>query len=196
MAEHTQTRAVNQAESTKLLGYLVEFEDTHALFHACEKLRDSGYKHWDAYTPYPVHGLNDAMGLKPSRLPYLVLGGGLTGMALALAMQWWMNAIDYPYLISGKPIFSLPANVPVIFELTVLLAAFGAFFGMLVLNRLPRFHHPVFTSARIERATDDRFFISLEATDPLFSAAETRQLAESLGGTHIEPLEEAEDEAA
>jgi len=193
---YEQQPATTTQHEVKLLGYLIEFEDTHTLYHACEKMRDAGYQHWDAHTPFPVHGLNDAMGLKPSRLPYIVLGGGLTGLGLALLMQWWMNAHDYPYLISGKPIFSLPANIPIIFELTVLLAAFGAFFGMLAINRLPRFHHPVFHSARVARATDDGFFISIEASDPLFDPAGTRRLAESLGGSHVEPLEEVDDAAA
>lgn len=195
MYEQAQPKTVESPEP-KLLGFLVEFSDTHSLYHACEKMRDSGYKHWDAHTPYPVHGLNDAMGLKPTRLPYIVLGGGLTGLCLALLMQWWMNAVDYPYLISGKPYFSLPANIPVVFELTVLLSAFGAFFGMLALNRLPRYHHPVFHSERMARATNDGYFISIEASDPQFDPERTRQLAESLGGANVEALEEADDEAA
>jgi len=196
MYEQQQPAAIATQPEVKLLGYLVEFENTHALFHACEKMRDAGYRHWDAHTPFPVHGLNDAMGLQPSRLPYIVLGGGLTGLGLAILMQWWMNAIDYPFLISGKPLFSLPANIPIIFELTVLLASFGAFFGMLALNRLPRFHHPVFYSEHFARATDDGFFISIEASDPLFDPEQTRRLAESLGGSFVDTLEEVGDEAA
>lgn len=176
--------------SSRLLSYLVEFDDGHQLLHACEQMRDAGFTRWDAHTPFPVHGLNDAMGLRPSKLPWLVLGGGLTGLALGLLMQWWMNAVDYPYLISGKPLFSLPANIPVIFELTILLSAFAAFFGMLLINGLPRFHHPVFSSARFHKVTDDRFFISVEAGDPRFDRVQTREFLAGLGGVGIEELVE------
>ncbi len=172
-----------------LLGYLVEFDDPHALVHACETVRDAGYTQWDAHTPFPVHGLNDAMGLKPTRLPYFVFCCGLFGLCLGIGMQWFMNVYDYPFLISGKPIWSIPANVPVMFELTVLFSAFGAFFGMWISNRLPQYHHKVFYSARINRATDDRYFISLEATDPRFDAGATKALAESLGGLAVEMIE-------
>ncbi|MBN2081772.1 DUF3341 domain-containing protein [bacterium] len=194
MSEHVA--AAEPTSAPRLLGFLVEFRDTATLFSACEKVRDSGYRNWDAHTPYPVHGLNDAMGLKPSRLPYIAFLGGVTGLGLALLMQWWMNAIDYPYLISGKPIFSLPANIPVMFELTVLLAAFGTFFGMLAVNRLPRFHHPVFTSERFARATDDTYFISLELSDPEFGAQAARELAGSLGGASVEEIWEDDDAEA
>jgi hypothetical protein len=181
--------ATASATPVQVLGYLAEFDDPHLLLHACEKVRDAGYTHWDAHTPFPVHGLNDAMGLKPSKLPYLVLGGGVTGLGLALLMQYWMNVLDYPYLISGKPLFSVPANIPVIFELTVLLSAFAAFFGMLAINGLPRYHHPVFYSARISRATDDRFFISIDARDPKFEREATGQLIAGLGALNFELLE-------
>ena len=189
MTVERQTALTGRA-SGRLLGYLIEFDDGHQLLHACEQVRDAGFTRWDAHTPFPVHGLNDAMGLRPSKLPWLVLGGGLTGLTLGLLMQWWMNAVDYPYLISGKPFFSLPANIPVIFELTILLSAFAAFFGMLLINGLPRFHHPVFNSPRFHKVTDDRFFISVEAGDPQFDRVRTRELLSSLGGIGIEELVE------
>lgn len=181
--------AVQAASEPRLLGYLVEFADAHALLHACEQVRDAGYTRWDAHTPFPVHGLNDAMGLKPTRLPYFVFLCGVAGCATGLALQWWMNAFDYKFLIAGKPIWSVPANIPVIFELTVLFSAFGAFLGMLALNGLPRFHHPVFHGELIGRVTTDRFVISLEAEDPLFDADKTREFALSLGGNTVEALE-------
>jgi len=186
--------AARHEAQARLLGYVVEFDDSHALLHACETVRDAGYTKWDAHSPFPVHGLSDAMGLQPSRLPYITLAGGLTGLALGLLLQWWMNVKDYPYLISGKPVFSLPANIPVIFELTVLFAALATFAGMLVLNGLPRYHHAAFYSSRMVRATDDRFFISVEAVDPLFGAEATLDLLKTLGGVGIEALE-ARDEA-
>jgi hypothetical protein len=117
-----------------------------------------------------------------------VLGGGLTGLGLALLMQWWMNAVDYPFQISGKPFFGLPAAIPVTFELTVLFSALTTFFGMWGLNGMPRLHHPLFTSERFLRVTQDRFFIAIESSDPKFDLRVTRQLAESLGGTAVEEV--------
>jgi hypothetical protein len=171
-------------------GLLVEFEDPHALIAASEKVRDAGYRRWDTHTPFPVHGLNDAMGLKLTKLPLLTLAGGLTGVTGAMLMQWWMNAESYPLIISGKPLFSIPANIPVAFEATILLAAIATFIGMLVLNNLPMHHHPLLTLDRFKRATSDRFYLSIEASDPRFDLEQTRALAESLGGIHVEVVEE------
>ena len=176
----------------RLLGYLIEFDDVHALIHACEKVRDAGYTRWDAHTPFPVHGLNDAMGLKPTPLPNLVFAGGLFGCLTGIALQWWMNAYSYPYLAAGKPIWSIPSNIPVIFELTVLFAALSAFLGMLVFNGLPRYHHPVFHGSGMQRVTNDHFAISIEADDPLFNPEATRAMAEQLGGIAVEALEDGD----
>jgi hypothetical protein len=174
----------------KLAGYLVEFETAGDLLTAAEKVRDAGFKDWDCFTPFPVHGLDDAMGLGPTKLPLLVLGGGISGAFLGMLMQWWMNTIDYPLIISGKPMWSIPANIPVGFEMTVLLAAFGAVFGMLALNRLPQLHHPVFQSQAFKRASNDRFFLNLEAKDPSFHETRSFEFAESLGGIQVERLED------
>ena len=129
---------------------------------------------------------------KYTKLPLLVLGGGLTGLGLALLMQWWMNAHNYPLLISGKPIFSLPANIPITFELTILFAALCTFVGMLVFNSLPQYHHPLFQSERFRRATQDRFFITIEASDPKFEEARVRSFLEQLGSVQVERIEEDE----
>jgi hypothetical protein len=118
------------------------------------------------------------------------LGGGISGAFLGMLMQWWMNTIDYPLIISGKPMWSIPANIPVGFEMTVLLAAFGAVFGMLALNRLPQLHHPVFQSQAFKRASNDRFFLNLEAKDPSFHETRSFEFAESLGGIQVERLED------
>jgi len=174
----------------RLAGYLVEFETVADLVGAAEKVRDAGFKRWDCFTPFPVHGLDDAMGLGPTKLPWVVFGGGASGAILGMLMQWWMNTVDYPLLISGKPMWSIPANIPVGFEMTVLLAAFGAFFGMLAMNQLPQLHHPVFQSHRFRRASSDRFFLNLEADDPRFDEARTLEFAESLGGIQVERLED------
>ncbi len=173
-----------------LYGLLVEFEDPNVMVSACRQVRDAGFKKWDAHTPFPIHGMDDAMGIRGTRLPLLILGGGLTGLCAALLMQWWMNAVDYPLVISGKPLFGLPANIPVTFELTILLSALATFFGMWGLNGMPRLYHPVFKSRRFRRATSDRFFIVIETADTLFDRHETRAFLESLGGTAVEELEE------
>ena len=140
------------------------------LLAASRRIRDAGYKKIDAFTPFPVHGIDEALGIKPTVLPWIALAGGLTGTFTALAMQIYMNSIDYRYIISGKPFLSLPAFIPVAFELTILFASFGAFFGMLALNGLPRFSNPLFTDPRFDRATDDRFFLYIDAKDERFDA--------------------------
>jgi len=169
-------------------GYLVSFASVEQLLQAAARVRDAGYTRWDAHTPFVVHGLDKAMGIRPTILPYLVFGGGLTGAACGILLQWFTNAHDYPFLISGKPIFSLPANIPVAFETTVLFSAITALVGMLALNLLPQLSHPLHGSRSFKRATDDRFFISIEARDPIFDPAATRELLESLGGSAVEEV--------
>jgi hypothetical protein len=150
----------------KVYGILAEYETPADLYHACEKVRDAGYGAWDAHTPFPVHGLERAMGLRPSIVPWIVCVMGFSGAALGFLLQWWTSAVDYPLIISGKPFNSYPAFVPVTFELGILLGSFGAVFGMFGLNKLPTLYHSVFNSRRFARCTDDRFFISIEARDP------------------------------
>lgn len=174
----------------KLAGILVEFDNTVDLLQAAEKVRDAGYQKWDVHSPIPIHGMDDAMGIRPTILPRLVLGAGLIGLAAAVWMQWWMNAVDYPLIISGKPLFSLPANIPVAFELTVLFSALTAGIGLLALNGFPRLHHPLFSSQRFRRATADRFFIYVEADDPKFELQNAREFLSSLGGLTIETIED------
>jgi hypothetical protein len=174
----------------QLYGLIAEFNSVNELIPAAEQVRDAGYKYWDTHTPFPVHGLSDAMGMRPTILPYFVLGGGLTGAAVGLLIQWWMNAVDYPLVISGKPLFGLPAAIPVAFELTILLAAMGAFLGMLVLNGLPTWSHPLLNHERFRRVTADRFFISIEADDPEFDREQTAAFLLSLGAGAVEEVEE------
>lgn len=169
---------------------MVEFADVDSLVAACARVRDEGFKRWDAFTPFPVHGMDDAMGIRMTRLPWLSLAGGLAGATAGLLLQWYTNVYDYPFMVSGKPFFSLPANIPVIFELTVLFAALCTFIGMFVFNRLPSLYHPLFSSERFLKVTDDRFFIVVEAGDPLFDPAKTKEFLASLGG---EPVEAVED---
>ncbi len=168
-------------------GLLAQFKDPTALVVAAKKINKAGYSQWDAYSPFPVHGIDPAMGIKPTILPWLVLGGGLAGLFGGLLLQWWTNAVDYPFVISGKPIFSLPANIPVIFESTVLVAGLTAFFGMLVLNLLPQLYHPLFRKERFRRVTSDGFFIAIEAKDPKFSPA-TADLLREAGAIAVEQV--------
>jgi len=172
--------------------YLAEFDQADALVHAAEKCRDEGFQKWDVHTPYPVHGMDAAMGLSDSRLGWIVLACGLTGLTLAVTMMQWMNGFDYPLIIGGKPPDAYASMVPIMFELTVLLSAFGSVFGMLALNEIPRHHHPVFYSNRFEAASDDKFFISIEAEDGKFDVEKTKSFLEGLHPTHVELVEEAE----
>jgi hypothetical protein len=186
MEHQTTTNGVE----TALYGYLAVFDKVDDLLVGAARVRDAGYTKWDAHTPFVIHGLDAAMGVKKTILPYIVFCAGLTGTTAGLLLQWWTNAIDYPFLISGKPLFSLPANIPVAFETTILFAAISALVGMLALNGLPRLYHPLFRSRAFKRATDDHFFISVEAEDPLFDPDATRELLESISGR---PVEEVED---
>ncbi|MBU0676571.1 MAG: DUF3341 domain-containing protein [Verrucomicrobia bacterium] len=164
----------------KLYGLTAEFDSPEALIVAAEKIRDAGYRDIDAFTPFPVHGLTEAMGVKRSWLGWLVLLGGVLGGSGGLYLQYWINVIEFPVNIGGRPFFSWPAFVPVIFECTVLGAALFAVFGMFGLNGLPRPHHPIFDAEGFERASDDRFFIAIEAGDPCFDFEETRRFMNGL----------------
>jgi hypothetical protein len=171
-------------------GLAARFDAVEPFIAACEKVRDAGYRDWDAFAPYPVHGLNDAMGIKHTKLPLVVLGAAITGAGGAILLQWWMNAHNYPLIVSGKPFSSLPANIPIMFELTVLLSALTAFIGMLAFNNLPMLNHPVLNSPSFDRVTTDRFLIVIETKDPSFDEKKTRALLESARGSEIAWVEE------
>ncbi len=172
---------------------LAEFADVKALLSAAEKVRDAGYKKFDCYSPFPVHGLDAAMGEKQSPLGWIVGIMALLGGGGALLLQWWTSAVDYPLIISGKPLFSFEAFVPIIFELTVLLSAFGAVFGMFALNKMPRLYHPIFNSDRFRAATDGGFFVGIEAEDAKFEVGQVKQFLTVVGATHVEVVEEEMD---
>lgn len=185
VADETQSMSVRK----RPLLYLAEFESPDAVIHAAERVRDAGYEKWDVHTPYPVHGMDKAMGLGDSHLGWIVLVAGLTGVTAAVSMMQWMNGYDYPLVIGGKPPDAIPSMVPIMFELTVLLSAFGAFLGMFHLNRLPEHFHPIFYSDRFESCSNNRFFISIEVEDKRFDLARTRELLESLKPSHLELVE-------
>ncbi len=173
---------------------LAQFDTTADVLHAAEKVRDAGYTQWDTHSPFPIHGMDKAMGLKDSFLGLLVFVGGLTGVTTAVVMIWWMNGVDYPIIIGGKPPFSLPSSVPIMFELMVLFSALTTVFGMFGINKLPRHHHPIFESDRFRAATNDKFFISVEADDPKFDPERTRAFLNELHPVGIELLEEEVEE--
>jgi hypothetical protein len=175
---------------TRYWGVVAEFASPAAIYAAAQKTAEKGYTRVDTHTPFPVHGLDQVLKLQPSPLGWLVVCGGATGIALAQLMMWWMNAHDYPIWVSGKEPYAWQSTIPVTFELMVLLSAFCAVLGMFGLNRLPRLHHPIFKHSTIGRATDDRFFLSIEAVDPRFDSAETKRFLESLGGRNVEVLED------
>ena len=182
---------MSENNEKKVHGIVAEYTSVDTLLDACRRVRDAGYEKTDAFTPFPVHGIDKALGIKPTVLPWIVLGAGLTGTVTALTMQIWMNAIDYPYIISGKPYISLPAFMPVAFELTVLFASFGAFFGMWALNGLPRFSNPIFTDPRFDRVTDDRFFLYIDAKDERFDRGGVEKL---LGDTSTDYVQSVVDD--
>ncbi|MSR28666.1 MAG: DUF3341 domain-containing protein [Phycisphaerales bacterium] len=190
-----------KAAPAPLYGVMAEFVTPEAITKAAIAVHAAGYRFWDCHVPFPVHGLDKAMGVKRTILPFLVFGAGLTGMILAFCLQAFTNAASfslwalvwvsgYPFLISGKPMMSIPAWIPVIFEFTVLLSALAAAGLMLGLNHLPRLSHPLLSNNRFRRATDDRFFVVIEARDPKFLRSKTEAFLASLGATHVEAVED------
>ena len=174
---------------------LAEFDTPAECLHAAQALRDAGYKDFDTHTPFPVHGMDAAMGMKDSKLGLIVFPIGLAGACLAFLMMHWMNNIDYRLIIGGKPasVSSIPSMVPIMFELMILLSAFATVFGMLGLNKLPRHHHPIFNSERFAGFSNDKFFVSVESTDPKWSVDKTKKLLEGVHAKHIELLYDDEE---
>jgi hypothetical protein len=161
-----------------IYGLLAEFKDPNELVTAVRGARDAGYRRFDAYTPFPIEELADAMDMHHNRLPLIVLIGGIVGALAGLGLQYWTSVINYPLNVGGRPFFSLPSFIPITFECTVLLAALSAVLGMLALNGLPMPYHPVFNVPRFALATRDRFFLCIEATDPQFDRDATRRFLE------------------
>jgi hypothetical protein len=171
-------------------GVFAEFANFAELLHAAQKLNDLGYRKFETWSPFPIHGMDDAMGLTGSKVPWISLGGGLTGLSIGLLLQWWTGAVDYPMVIGGKPYFAWQFALPVTFELSILLAAFGTVFGMFALNMMPRPYHPLDKVPAFKRVTDDKFFLSIEVSDPLFDMDRTQELLKEIGGTGITVVEE------
>jgi hypothetical protein len=197
-AEQAKQQALKILIEEETEAVLAEFSNPAELLHAAELVHKAGYDRYEVYSPFPIHGMDDAMGLRQSPLGYLVFGVGFTGFLFAIWMQWWMGAVDYPLVFSGKPFFSIPPSVPIMFELMVLSSAFTAIIGMFYMNKMPRFFHPIFHSDHFAKATDDGFFLAIFAWDKKFDVRQTKAYLESIGGKNIElvhrPIEEEEIE--
>jgi hypothetical protein len=171
--------------TSSLFGLGAEFSSAGALLEAAKKIHSLGFRKWDVYSPFPIHGMDHAMGFQRSRVSLFSLIGGCTGLSVAFILIYYTSAINYPLIVQGKPYFALEPSLPIFFELTILLTAFGTVLGLLLLTLLPRLHHPVFNWDRFQRATDDGFFLVLESTDPRFDTTSSRQLLQGIGGMHI-----------
>jgi hypothetical protein len=176
----------------KVYGMGAEYPSAAALYEAAKHVRYAGFKRWDVHSPFPIHGMDEAMGLGKSWLSAFVLGGGITGLLTAAVLTFGPSWFIYPLVVHGKPTnwATVPAFFPIMFELTVLFSAFTAFFAMLLMNGLPRWYHPIFNWQRFSRATNDGFFLVIEARDPRFTVLEARELLEQSGGQHVTVIHE------
>lgn len=189
------TEQHNENADSKLIGLMAQFDDPDSLVNACDQARQDGYKKMDAYSPFPVHGIDPAIGIRRTRLPFFVLAVGLSAVVLGVGLQWYANAADftplfpgYKFNISGKPYWSLPANIPVVFEIIVLSSAFATFFGMWICNKLPWFSNPLFRISRFKRATNDRFFLFIGEKDPQFDRTGVEAKFNAWGASAIEEV--------
>jgi hypothetical protein len=181
------------AERKNLVGMAGIVDDPDTLIHVARRVRDAGWRKWDCHTPYPVHGLDAAMGLPASPVAYLCLGAGFVGAGVALLLQWWTSVVDYPVRIGGKPLFSWPAFIPITFELFVLFAALATMGSILVFCKLGRWHSPLHDSGIMAEVTSHRFAVVLEAKDGLFTETSARRLLEESGCKDIRPVHEIEE---
>lgn len=173
-----------------MYGLLAEFADAADLLDATRRTRDAGYRKFDAFSPFAIEGMTELLDDSTVNISYFVLGGGFIGMLLGFGMQYWSAVINYPINVGGRPLDSVPAFVPISFEMFVLFGAFSGVFGMLFLNRLPMPYHPAFNVPDFKEVTRDRFFLSIEARDPKFDSAATRQFLESLNPLEVSNVAE------
>ncbi|MGE5303627.1 MAG: DUF3341 domain-containing protein [Alphaproteobacteria bacterium] len=176
-------------EKIQIYGLMAEFETPEALLNATRRAFEAGFRRMDAYSPFPVEGLAEALGFHGTRVPLIVLIGGLIGCIGGFFLQYWVHVIDYPLIIGGRPLNSWPSFVPVTFELTILIAALSAFFGLLALNGLPMPYHPVFNVEQFQLASRNRFFLCIQADDPKFNPAETRRFLDGVASQAVYEVE-------
>ncbi len=176
-------------QKPKFYGTVGEFDDDRKLVAAARAAREFGFTRMDAYTPFPVHGIDEAIGIPRSPLGKIVACFGTFGLLSAIFLIWWTGAIDYPLVIGGKPLFSFVFSIPIMFELTVLFSAFATVIGMFALNKLPQYYHPVFNFSKYEGATNDRFLLAIEAADPAFNPEQAAVLMKQWGALTTELVE-------
>ncbi|WP_269523533.1 DUF3341 domain-containing protein [Coraliomargarita parva] len=169
-------------------GIIASFPDTPSFYHAAEKVRDAGYRKWDTYSSFPVHGMPAAQGQPRSKVPIFTFCGGLTGFLTGLTIVWFMNYFNYPLIVGGKPFFSPVFPFPIMYELTILLSAFGTLGGMFITNLLPQHYNSLFNSDTFLEVAGDRLVIAIESRDPKFDPVATRQFLEEIGGSDIEEV--------
>jgi len=167
---------------------LAEFENPAQLLHAAEKLKDAGYQRFDCHSPFPIHGMDDAMGMKRSPLGWIVGAVAFFALPSGFTLEWWTSTIEYPLVISGKPFFSYQAYGPVAFAIMVLCSAFTALFGMMALNKLPMWYHKLFDSAKTAKISNDGFVVSIDGNDPIFDQKKTQSFLEDIGGKNLEVI--------
>src|SRR3954468_16947795 len=172
-----------------LYGVIAEFDNPEAVIASAAKARAAGYRRMDAYSPFPVEGLDDALGFRDTLVPLIMLVGGICGALFGFGLLYYCMVVSYPLNVGGQPRFGWPTYVPITFECTVLLSALSGAFGMFMLNGLPQPYHPVFDAPHFDRATSDRFFLCVEATDPSFDLDETRLFMETLGSLNVSEVE-------
>ncbi len=186
--EDTGDASGKHGTAGELYGYLAEYDTPGELVEAARKIKDAGFTEFDCYSPFPVHGIDPAMGIKRTILPLIVFGGGFSGAVGGMLLQWYCNAHAWTWNISGKPTWSIPANIPIAYECGILLSVFASFFGMWALNKLPQVWHPLFRSDRFTRVTDDGFFLGVEAKDRRFDAEKTKAILHDAGAIAIDPV--------
>jgi hypothetical protein len=178
--------------SEKIYGLMAEFDSPAAVLHAAEKVRDAGYRRWDVFTPFPIHGLDKVMGYRNSLVGGVSLAMGAGAFLSVVGLIWYANTFDYPLIVGGKPMFSAPMTFVPAYIMLIMGAAIGALLGMLGLNQLPRLHHPLLAKKRFDQVTRDKFVIVIGANDEKFQGEETKRLLASLGGANIETVEDVE----
>ncbi len=180
--------SIQEAQVERPVCLLAEFESVAGIIRATKAIKQVGFRHFDVYTPFPIHEISGLERMRVTIFRWFIFLSGLSGATVALLLQWYTNAFNYPFLVSGKPYFSLPANIPITFELTILFSALGTFLGILFFGGLPRFAHPVYRSNVFKRVTNDRFFISIDATEPAFDPIKTKDALLSLGASTVDEI--------